>query len=507
MTFRYLLYPCLFLLPLSAADLIVGSGGNFTTIQAALDVAVAGDQILVESGTYNEQLVFPNSGDETNGPITLRAANGQQPILDGTGFSSGHMVLIQDKSHLVIDGFEIRNLTGVQDGSGVRIQGQGTNLQILNCRIHHILGQDAMGITVYGTSSTPISNLIIRNNEIYDCEPAQSEALTLNGNVTDFQVLDNTVRDVNNIGIDFIGGETDINPDPSLVARNGICRGNFVQRARSNYGGGYGAGIYVDGGRDIVIEFNTVTECDLGIEIGAENPGQVTENVIVRGNIVYRNDKVGIVFGGYQSSVGRVRNSYFLNNVCYDNDTLGEGLGELWIQYADTNFISGNIFFAGTQNILTYSEGGNRNNQLNYNLWYSQGDGASAEFVWQGTFYGGFSAFQSGTGQATNGLWDDPDLVNPAGADFHLRDGSPAIDRGDPSPIMQVGPLDFDGEARIANGRIDIGADEVPGINACLIATAAQWRGSAASPCPGDNRTDIRDLIAIVNETCSCGPS
>ena len=79
--------------------------------------------------------------------------------------------------------------------------------------------------------------------------PAPSEALVLNGNVTGFQVTGNVVRDVNNIGIDMIGGETDIQPNPALVARNGIVRRNVVVAANSNYEGGYAAGIYVDGGR------------------------------------------------------------------------------------------------------------------------------------------------------------------------------------------------------------------------------------------------------------------
>lgn len=62
-----------------------------------------------------------------------------------------------------------------------------------------------MGITIYGASDTPISDLIIDGNEIYN-QTTTSEALTLNGNVMGFQVTNNFVHDVNNIGIDFIGG-------------------------------------------------------------------------------------------------------------------------------------------------------------------------------------------------------------------------------------------------------------------------------------------------------------
>ena len=85
--------------------------------------------------------------------------------------------------------------------------------------------------------------------------------------------------------------------DDTKVARNGIVRGNTVLRANEQ-GGGYAGGIYVDGGKDILIERNVVSGSDLGIEIGAENSGIITSGVIVRDNVVYANEKVGIVFGG-----------------------------------------------------------------------------------------------------------------------------------------------------------------------------------------------------------------
>ena len=211
--------------------------GDFPTIQAALNAAAAGDTINVLSGTYFEKLSFPHGGSAGGGYITLQAGSGQSPILDGTGVSGSNMVLIDTQSYVKLIGFEIRNNLKVNDGSGVRILGSGSNIEIRNNRIHDIRGRSAMGITVYGTAPTPISNLIIDGNQIYDCEPANSETLTLNGNVTDFQVTNNLVRDVNNIGIVFIGGERDIQPDPTKVARNGECRGNQVYHANSNYGG------------------------------------------------------------------------------------------------------------------------------------------------------------------------------------------------------------------------------------------------------------------------------
>ncbi len=392
---------------------------------------------------------------------SLMAFPGHRPILDGTGVSGSHMVLIRSKSYVRLIGFEIRNNLGVDDGSGVRIVGAGSHIEIRDNRIHDMRGRDAMGITVYGTSRTAaIRDLVIDGNEIFDVEPARSEALTLNGNVTRFAVTNNVVRDVNSIGIDFIGGETSINPDPTKVVRNGVCRFNQVYRANANYGGGFAAGIYVDGARNIIIENNIVAGSDLGIEVGAENAGVVARGIVVRNNVVYGNEKACLVFGGFNASAGRVRDSQFLHNTCYQNDTLGTGFGELWIQYAEDNDVRGNIF-KGHRNELLFSEGGNVDNTLDYNLWSAPGGAGAATFTWRGTTYDSYAAYRSASGQDGRSRFGNPRFKRPRAKNFHLRAGSPAIDAGDPGVGAEVGNFDLDLAARVSGDRIDIGADEV----------------------------------------------
>jgi len=244
------------------------------------------------------------------------------------------------------------------------------------------------------------------------------------------------------------------------VARNGVCRGNRVSRARSSYGGGFAGGIYVDGGRDIVIENNVITESDLGIEVGAENRGIVASGIVVRDNVVYANEKAGIALGGYAAATGRVMNSRFLNNTCYRNDTLGTGFGELWIQYAEDNQILNNIFYSTAQNRLLTSDAGNVGNTLDHNLWYTDAGAGAGEFVWNGTSYGGFAAYRSGTGQDSSSLFADPLFVDPTLADLHLAPGSPAINAGDPAFVPAAGEVDLDGAPRVNGPRVDIGADE-----------------------------------------------
>jgi len=54
----------------------------------------------------------------------------------------------------------------------------------------------------------------------------------------------------------------------------------------------------------------------------------------------------------------------------------------------------------------------------------------------------------------------DPLFVDPTKQDWHILLGSPCIDAGDPDASMEATPYDMDGQQRIMDGRIDIGADE-----------------------------------------------
>jgi parallel beta-helix repeat protein len=382
------------------------------TIQHAAHALQPGDTVLVAAGTYHEKVTITKGGTAEGGAITLQAQGAA--VVSGKGIPGQNIFHIKNASHVRLVGFEIRDNLKVDDGSGIRVEGACSHIEIKGCRIHEIRGKDAMGITVYGTHPTAaISQIVIEGCEIYNCDPAESEALTLNGNVDGFQILNNVVRDVNNIGICMIGGEDWINTDRTKVARHGVCKGNKVSRIRASYGDGYAAGIYVDGGSDIIVEENEVTGCNLGIEVGAENKGTVARRIVVRNNRVWKNQKTGIVFGGYEEKAGRVEDCLFEGNFCQHNDTHTDRNGELWIQWASHNVVKGNIFWAGEEALLLQSIAGARDNTLNGNVWYTEAGAEEANFTWLGHELTGFEAYRRFSKQDSISKFQKPKAKTP----------------------------------------------------------------------------------------------
>ena len=487
---RRLLSGTIFYVAPTGSDTAAGTlSSPFKTIQHALNVASQpGDTVLVRAGTYNERLTLPDSGSAAGGYITLENYPNEHVILSGqtaanndVGFGQ-NMIQIINQSYIKVEGFEIDDNSGVSvkdDAYGIRVQGSGTNIQILNNSIHDITGKvlktsgglnhgyAGAGIQVYGSSlTTPYSNVTISGNTIYNCQPGDdsTETLTLNGNITGFSVDHNIIHDDNNIGIDLIGGEADAFGKPSgtqnlPVIRNGVCSDNTVYNIHANYGGGYAGAIYVDGGSAITVERNHVYASDLGIEIGCENKGYIATGVIVRDNIIDNNTQAGLVFGGYSKKVGKVENCTFTNNTLYHNDTTSQGNGEIWIQYADKNTIENNIIYSTTQDLLIDAQY-TTDNTSNYNLFYCTDGPASATNVWGGKHYANFAAYQKGSAQDFNSVFADPKLANAANEDFHLTIGSPAINTGDPAFVPATGETDFYGDKRLQGNRVDIGADE-----------------------------------------------
>jgi hypothetical protein len=432
----------------------------FRTIQRGLNTAKSpGDIVEVREGVYRERIQFPSSGSVAGGPITLRAYADEKPVIDVEGIEGAteDVVTIRNVSNVVFQGFEIINNTTADSGAAIFVTGSGSNIVIRDNVMHDLRGTSSMGIAVYGTAKVSLNRVTIDNNHIFDAEPAPSEAVAINGNVENFVVSNNLIHDINNIGIDVIGGETDINP--RQVARNGVVRGNTVYNAHSSYGDGFAAGIYVDGGRNIVVENNTSYSNDLGLEVGAENKGFDSVNITVRNNLIYDNDKAGLVFGGYAANVGRTRGSFFINNTVYGNDTLGTGFGQLWVQFASGNTVANNLFVAGEDQALVYNEVVNPSNAMDSNMYWAPSGSANTSFLWNNVEYPTFADYQRKSRQDKVSFFADPLFADAAEGEFQLQAGSPAVDRGT-NTRGRFAPTDFAGTARTVGARPDLGAFE-----------------------------------------------
>lgn len=476
----------------------IGSFGSpWLTIQHGLNQLSANDTLNLLTGTYPEKIDIPLSN------ICLRNYVSDTPIIDANGITTQNSVIsINNKSGITIDGLEIRN--NIQnDAQGILVDGTGSNITIKNCNIHDIhfssnplasvnATTNAQGIIVYGTnSSTAIQNLKILNNELYDCRLGYSEGIAVNGNVDGFEVSDNMVYNLTNIGIDIIGHEGTCSNPANDQARNGIVKNNIIHDCISPYA--TSGGIYIDGGKAIVVENNYSYHNGYGIEIGCENIGKTTDSIMIRNNIFYDNEICALALGGfdYPSGSGKVINSTFQNNTCYYNDFSNSGSGEFYLSYSENSIIQNNIFYLSSQNTLTYSELGQPSLTFNYNVFYSLGGAGLMNADWNGASYSSFSSFQSGTGTNASSIFSDPLFVSPgiASPDFHIQSTSPAINTGNPSFIPASGETDIDTEAR-TNGIVDSGADEF--YNTTGISDLALSTGYSVFPNPTNGISTIQ---------------
>lgn len=445
------------------------------TIQHAVDNVNPGDTIMVRSGVYAEAVVVNASGT-IGAPITLQSYPGETAVLDGSTLTNHDTALltIDSQSYLVIDGFELRNHASNNSNDvpmGIFVSGDAHDITLSHHHIHHIENNqeadgNAHGIAVYGTEpSAAIHNLYIEDNDLHDLKLGNSEALVLNGNVTDFVVSGNSVHDNDNIGIDLIGFEgTSPNSDTDQ-ARDGLVSKNVVYNIDTLTNPAYGgeqaaAAIYVDGGTRIIIERNRVYQSNFGIEIASEHSGRATSEIIVRNNLIYQNHVAGLAMGGYDTQRGSTHHCTIVNNTFFKNDSNQNDSGELYIQF-DThdNVVQNNVFVANAQSLfMTNAYTQNTNNLVDYNLYFAPAGADNSHWEWQTVWYDGFAAYQAGTGNDAHSLFADPQFENAATIALQLQAGSPAIDRG--ANTAAAGDVDFAGNGRIVNTVIDLGAYE-----------------------------------------------
>ena len=282
------------------------------TIQKACSSAVPGSTVFITGGIYHENIVVEVSGS-LNHPITFRNYNADSVIIDGTGTPGTTMISMTDKSFLIFEGLTIRNLIK-QGAQGILVEcspaGYVNSLYFRNLVIRNIGWTDnplalpepadnAQAIIVYGEGSTSLNAIMgveISNCRVFGNITGFSEAISLDGNISGFNISNNVVYDNTNIGID-VAGNYGVCSDPMLdhpragwITEN-TCYNNISFYATS-------AGIYADGAQTVFIERNRCYSNGYGIEVGCEMDG-FTSHITVVDNLLYGNLESGMAVGGY----------------------------------------------------------------------------------------------------------------------------------------------------------------------------------------------------------------
>lgn len=400
----------------------------FRTLKKAASVARAGTTVYVREGTYKEELVVQHNGKAFN-EVIFKPYNHETVVLSGenTKREEGDtsIVTIESKSHISIEEFIIKDLkTDLANETvmGIFVTGSSNHITLKDNHVQqietHSKDGNGHGIAVYGTG--PTKNIAITNNIVENLKLGASEALVLNGNVSEFNISQNIVRRNDNIGIDLIGYEGVSSDERVDFVRNGIVSKNTVHDISTYdnpaYGKEYNAGgIYVDGGKDIKIEENSVYHSDIGIEATSEHKGKYAENIEIVNNKIYENRFTGISIGGYDEERGGTRNSTVSQNVLYQNDTKEMGGGQLLIQHdADGNTIEKNTLIAGPSRIFIANYFlTSKNNQMKENIFHKEA-GKEGIWIWEDKELTSFPDFKSASDSDKKSSYLDSGYIHPA---------------------------------------------------------------------------------------------
>jgi len=342
--------------------------GTYTTIQAAANVAQAGDTVEIGAGTYQEAVKPTNSGT-VSAPITYKNRAGEKVIIDGKKslYSTNGLVNLDGKSNINMSGISVLN------SPKHAIYGY----QVNNINLDQVeVGASSDGGIVMITGT----NVVISNSDIHNTNDkgtsANNEAISIN-NINGFEVKNNKVYNCGEEGIDAKYGAT-----------NGTIHDN---QAYSNRG----PNIYLDAATNTKvynnIARNATNNTKAGIMLAVESYAAVKklDNIDIFNNQLINNQGSGVVFWKENNNYV-VSNIRIVNNVMYGNSKNGINFGAGG--FTGTNVVRNNIM---TGNVSTATAGTVGNFSLSNNL--------------------------------TTG---NPLYVSPTTGDFHLLAGSPAIDTG-----------------------------------------------------------------------------
>jgi len=424
-----------FLVVFFTANVAFGKTFNVDTVQEfqnALTEAQSNgedDIINVAAGTYNitSTLHYSTYDGDSGHTLTIQGAGADKTILDGGG--SVRILYINTDADrnggdaggdVTIKGMAFENGNG-SDGAGVFVYGSSINITIKQCAFSENSADYGGGVCAFSDSGTlTITNNTFSGNSA-DYDGGGVYAYSWSGTVT---ITNNTFS--GNSANDDGGGVCADSWSGTVTITNNTFSGNSA----NDCGGGAAAS------GTVTITNNTFSgnsaNDDGGGGVYADSwSGTVTiTNNTFSGNLARNGGGVN----GYLYSDSAILNVY--NNILFDNiaNAGGNDGDDLYVNSdGDENYIG------STVNLY--------NNDFSGNADFDPGQSEDLYISYTEKYH------------HANNIQKDPQFVDPANGDFHLKPTSPCIDKGK-NDAPELPDTDFEGDPRIINGTVDIGADE-----------------------------------------------
>ena len=266
----------------------------------------------------------------------------------------------------------------------------------------------------------------------------------------------------------------------------------------SNSAAYYGGGMYNSSANPTVV--NCIFKENLANDFGGGMCNEYSSPTVIDCTFSYNTsgDKGGGMNNRYDSSP-TVINCIFSCNITYES---GGGMAN----YSSSPRIVNSTFsgnYADTDGGGMYNR--NRNPTLTNCIIWGNSAGEVGDQIWGGTVIN-YSCIQGWTGAlgGTGNIGDDPRFADPNNGNYHLLPGSPCIDTGDNSVVTVA--TDLDGNPRIINGVVDMGAYEFYLLYVDDDASADPGPGDPEVSDPLENGTeahpfdDIQEAINVAQE-------
>lgn len=472
-------------------SLSASGAGSFNSLAVALAAARPGNIIEIEdSATYSAGssglVISTNSEGLPLHGITVRAAAGQTPVVDGSALTGTYSnppppdIQVVGLQNVLLQGLTINGgYTGIeitQPSSSTP-----TSITIDHCIVANNTGDLwAAGIFIDGGGSVDVTQSTIKGSTgtgILAGAYADGTQLTL---------LGTTVQGNGNDGLDAYGSNVDILN--STVSGNmgaglfldyctGTADGNaFAQNQTFRYQGqySYGDGIQIADGSIIVK--NNIFDSNNQAAV-ALAPGDVTRlgpSVRIVRNTMRKNGSYAIYSNPSPSAL-------------VDSNLIEDNAGGIGLTGGTSALLLNNIIARSTDsssgNGVAVAGGSNArivNNTVYQNTLYgvalTSGTVSITNSIVSGSGRGDLLGIGSGSVQSSligdksvsgSGILSgDPKLSNPGSDDFSLASGSPAIGAGS-NTAADLPFLDYNGRLRVASdstvlgqGTVDLGAEE-----------------------------------------------